>query len=250
MQSGPLKPIEVEITITPLTLLREALLAGNIEMFRELKQMYQEERLDARVVAFHRAFARAKAEFKPITKTIKASFGAGKASYVYEYLDDVVEAVVQGLSNHGLTHSWKTINPPDGLISVTCVLAHEDGYSEEVTLAAAPDKSGNKNDIQAVGSTYTYLARMTLKAKLGLAAGRDDDAHAAGDRGDITPITPQNIQKIADRMEELGVGQETFFEVMTNHAGHKITQVSELLERHVPFAMRKFDDFAKRKAQK
>jgi hypothetical protein len=237
----------VEITITPLTLLREALLGGNLEMFKLLKDLYESERTDMRKIAYYRAFARAKAEFTPVLKTNKASFGQGKASYLYEGLDDVVDAVVPALSKHGLAHSWVTKNPPNGLISVSCILAHEDGYSEENELSASPDMSGNKNEIQAVISTVTYLQRATLKAKCGLAAGRDDDAQAATAKPQDSPIGAEDVQKIADKMEQLGVSQETFFQVMSYHAGYPVKQLNELMAKHVPFAMRKFVDFEARK---
>jgi hypothetical protein len=54
-------------------------------------------------------------------------------------------------------------------------VSHRDGYSEETELSGGNDNSGNKNDIQAVGSTITFLQRYTLKAALGLAATVDDD---------------------------------------------------------------------------
>ena len=192
----------IEFTITPLTLLREALLSGNLDMFRMMKELYESERQDARRIAYNRAFAKAKAEFTPIVKTRRASFGPGKASYDYEELDAVIDAIVPALSKYGLVHSWKTVNPPDGLISVTCVLAHEDGYSEENTLAAAPDQSGNKNSIQAVQSTVTYLQRSTLKSKCGVAAGRDDDAHVAAP---VARISSEDIERLRERMKEVGI---------------------------------------------
>ena len=49
---------------------------------------------------------------------------------------------------------------------MTCVVSHRLGHSEENTLTAGRDESGNKNNIQAVGSTITYLQRYTLKAAL------------------------------------------------------------------------------------
>ena len=192
----------IEITITPLTLLREAMLTKDIELFRLVKELYESERQDARRIAYNRAFAKAKAEFTPIVKTRRASFGPGKASYDYEELDAVIDAIVPALSKYGLVHSWKTVNPPDGLISVTCVLAHEDGYSEENTLAAAPDESGNKNSIQAVQSTVTYLQRSTLKSKCGVAAGRDDDAHVTAP---VARISSEDIERLRERMKEVGI---------------------------------------------
>ena len=93
---------------------------------------------------------------------------------------------------------------------------------------AAPDASGNKNAIQAVISAVTYLQRATLKAKCGLAAGRDDDAQASGAK-DVTPISAEQIELIKKRIKDLGVTEATFYEVMSHHAGNQITKVEELL---------------------
>ena len=98
--------------------------------------------------------------------------------------------VIQGetLSAVGISHKWKMCQSPE--ISVTCVLTHEMGHSEETTLKASPDTSGSKNSIQAIGSTVTYLERYTLLAAVGLAAaGMDNDGRAADE--EQKPKTPE-----------------------------------------------------------
>ncbi len=62
-----------------------------------------------------------------------------------------------------------------GKVRVTCIVSHSAGYSENTTLEASEDHSGNKNTIQAIGSAATYLQRYTLKLALGLSASTDDD---------------------------------------------------------------------------
>jgi ERF superfamily len=77
------------------------------------------------------------------------------------------------------SHSWK-MNQEGQWIKVTCILTHELGHSEETTLMGAPDNSGSKNAIQAVGSTVTYLERYTLLAACGLSTkGSDNDGRGA-----------------------------------------------------------------------
>jgi len=227
-----------------LGLVREAMATGNLEMVNLFVTIYREERAEAARIAYHRAFARAKAEFTPVIKSRKASFGPGKASYSYEELDDVVDAVVPALSKYGLAHSWVTRNPPNGLISVTCVLAHENGYSEENELSAARDMSGSKNDIQAVISTVTYLQRATLKAKCGLAAGRDDDAHAAGKPAAVEPpISIDDVQKILARTVNLQIDMGMFYTVIAKQVGFPIEHISELKASHVKWVNDNLDAY-------
>ena len=57
------------------------------------------------------------------------------------------------------------------------------GHSEAVSIAGPLDDSGQKNGIQQIGSTITYLERYTLMAIMGLAAhDQDDDGIASGQR--------------------------------------------------------------------
>lgn len=75
------------------------------------------------------------------------------------------------------------------MIRVTCVLTHSRGHSERVWLQAARDDSGNKNSIQAVGSTVTYLQRYTLLAATGMAVQdqRDDDGAGGAGARELNP---------------------------------------------------------------
>jgi hypothetical protein len=94
----------------------------------------------------------------------------------YAGLSETLEHIKGLLSIHGLSHSWRT-QQVDQVVSVTCRLTHVEGHYEETSLSAMPDTSGNKNSIQAIGSTVSYLERYTLFALLGLASqDMDDDA--------------------------------------------------------------------------
>ena len=90
---------------------------------------------------------------------------------------------------------------------VTCNLAHEAGHSEETTLSGPADNTGNKNAIQAIGSTLTYLQRYTLVQALGLAAAQDDDGKAAG-IGET--ITDEQVNALRDLIEEVGADLPKF----------------------------------------
>jgi hypothetical protein len=87
---------------------------------------------------------------------------------------------------------------------VTCIIAHSAGYSEENSLSAPFDPSGNKNPLQAIGSAQTYLQRYTLKAALGLAAAKDDDAHSvqsntADETGEI--LSPNQVEDLQTALD-------------------------------------------------
>jgi len=131
--------------------------------------------------------ADAKAEFPPIKKDRVVDFTnrQGQRTY-YKFADmaTIAEAIDKPLSKHGLTYRFRTVTTAPTVVTVTCIVSHRDGHSEENSLSATADISGNKNAIQAIGSAVTYLQRYTLNAALGLTASEDDDGQAAGTRND------------------------------------------------------------------
>ncbi|WP_376710352.1 ERF family protein [Pseudochrobactrum lubricantis] len=156
--------------------------------------------------AFDAAIAAAKSELPTIKKNRTVDF-TGKTNvrthYNFEDLAEISATITPILSSHGLSYRFRT-NQENGLISVTCIIAHEDGYSEETTLAASGDNSGNKNSIQAIGSTVTYLQRYTLKAALGLAVADDDDG-AKADEASNTPITDAQRDELLSLINDVGM---------------------------------------------
>lgn len=162
-----------------------------IERFIELKERMDR---DAAAKAFNAAITAAKAEIKPIARTAKGHNGH------YADLASIAEAIDPILSAHGLNYRHRT-RQDGGQLSVTCILSHELGHAEETTLTAADDKSGNKNSIQAIGSTQTYLMRYTLVSALGLSTTKDDDG-AAAVRG--TTITEDQVADLQALIDDVG----------------------------------------------
>lgn len=154
-----------------------------IEGVRELMTMRREEQARLAEREFNAAMAAAKAEFEPVVKKHLVQYGEGtkRTSYKHEDLADIAEIVDPALANHGLYCRFRGSSNVNEPISVTCIVAHRSGHSEETTLMAGADNSGGKNSIQAVGSTVTYLQRYTQRLALGIATRRaDDDGKAAG----------------------------------------------------------------------
>lgn len=98
----------------------------------------------------------------------------GRTHYNYAKLGSIVQEITAILGKNELSASWNTCQDGNN-VTVTCHVIHVAGHRESVTLTGPIDESGNKNRIQAVGSTVTYLQRYTLLAALGLATGEDDD---------------------------------------------------------------------------
>jgi hypothetical protein len=170
------------IQTTPMAMLSVAVARGDVALAKDLMDLHERwERNQARK-AFDAAIAAAKAEIPVISKnrTVDFTSAKGRTNYRHEDLAEIARTVDPILARHGLSYRFRTSSAVNEPVAVTCILSHADGHAEENTLHAGRDESGNKNSIQAVGSTITYLQRYTLKAALGLAAAEDDDAKAAG----------------------------------------------------------------------
>lgn len=136
-------------------------------------------------LAYIAAMAKFKENAPEILKTHKVRYENKDKSwteYHHAELDKITESIGEALKAVGITQKWRTGEGENGRIVVTCVLTHEQGHSEDVaTLAGPPDASGGKNNIQAIGSTVTYLQRYSLLAGTGLAPeGIDNDGATDG----------------------------------------------------------------------
>jgi hypothetical protein len=175
-QNGEIVPVSDALALTPAELLRIAVSQNaDVEKLSRLMDLQERwERNEARksFVAAMNAF---KAESPRIVKNRHVHFDTAKGPNDYNHatLDHVCDAVIGALSKHGISHRWK-VEQCDLTIKVTCVLTHAAGHAEETSLQGAPDQTGSKNSIQAVGSTVTYLQRYTLLAATGLAAANSD----------------------------------------------------------------------------
>jgi hypothetical protein len=180
----------VRSALTPMDMLDRAITSGaGIEVLTKLMDLQERwDKTQARK-AFDDALSAAKTEMPIIVKNRQVDFGAkvsGKSStnYKHEDLAEIARTVDPILGKHGLSYRFRTTSLPNEPVTVTCIVSHRLGHSEENTLCAGRDDTGNKNGIQALGSTLTYLQRYALKAALGLAASNDDDGMAAGNGGE------------------------------------------------------------------
>lgn len=109
---------------------------------------------------------------------------SGVVQSTYARWEDINDAIRPLLAEHGFALSFRTGVAQDGKITVTGVLSHRDGHSEETTITLPHDSSGNKNAVQAVGSSTSYGKRYTAISLLNITSrapgDQDDDGQAAG----------------------------------------------------------------------
>lgn len=186
------------VAVTPMDMLDRAVQSGaNVEVLTKLMDLQERWEKNQSRKAFEVAVAAAKAEIPIIKKNRHVGFESkrtdSRTDYWHEDMGEIARTVNPILSAHGLSYRYRS-KQEGSKLRVTCVLAHRDGFFEEVELEGPNDATGNKNAHQQVGSAATYLQRQTLKLALGLAAARDDDGSAAGVAAKISDDEAQNIR--------------------------------------------------------
>lgn len=198
--------------LTPMDMLSRAVSQGaNIDMIEKLMSLHERWEANQARKAFDAAIAAAKAEIPVIQKNREVDFTSakGRTNYRHEDLGEIARTVDPVLARHGLAYRFRVSSEPNEPVTVTCVVSHRDGHFEETTLRGGRDDSGNKNAIQQIGSTISYLQRYTLKSALGLAASKDDDGHASGgDFGDT--ISAEQVHELLEIAAEVGANVEKF----------------------------------------
>jgi hypothetical protein len=201
-QQAPLVPAP----ITPMEMLDRAVQSGaNVETLDKLMALQERWEKNQARKAFDQAIADAKARIRPVVRN-----RIGHNSKAYADFAAVATAVDPILSELGL--SYRFHSEQGERINVTCVLSHRDGHSEQTTLSGPPDKTGNKNDVQAIGSTLTYLQRYSLVQMLGLAAADDDDAG----RADMSvAVSDEQLSKLIELADEVDADKRKFCEYIS-----------------------------------
>lgn len=215
------------LLLTPMQMAYQLIQSGaDLGSVKEMLAMSRELAAEAAKQAFDNAIAEAKAELKPVVKN--------RDGHNSKYADfaAVSTSVDSILSAHGLSYRHRSAQ--SDRISVTCILSHKGGHSEETTLSGPPDTSGSKNAIQAIGSTLTYLQRYTLLLALGLATtATDDDGKAAGMGA---AINDQQREELSKLMDATGADEGKFMayfkiEYLAELPSAKFAQAKQLLEQ-------------------
>lgn len=211
-------PIETEVVseqralahYEPSQLLAQAITQGaNIDALERL--MALQERWEANQAKSE--FFAALAKFQSIVPRIprrKKGY-----NYLYAPLEDIDETIRPAMLECQLTKRWEIAGTKeDGtdIITVTCIITHVAGHSERTTLHGLPDSSGSKNEIQARGSTVTYLQRYTLIGALGLTTADEDIDARISDPSE--KITPENVAFLRQELKEVGGKMDGFLKAL------------------------------------
>ena len=166
--------------LSPMALINKAI-SNNVALDVLEKLMALQERWEKREAekAFNEAYNKWQANKPKLIKDKKVDADlrdGGKLQYDYMGLPGIQAAVDPVLGEYGFSYTWDQ-RQENGKIRIIFILKHVDGHSQTTWLESDLDKSGKKNEIQALGSAVSYLKRYTLKNGLGLSADNDDDGN-------------------------------------------------------------------------
>jgi hypothetical protein len=211
MSNNAVEKIEHQqvLAITPMDMLNRAVSSGaDLDMIEKLMNLQERWEAGNARKAFEQALASAKGEIPIVIRN-----ATGHNEKKYADFAAIAKAIDPILGRHGLSYRFKTLQT-EKTITVTCVLFGH-GHSEETALTACADTSGNKNAIQAIGSTLTYLQRYSLVQMLGLAAAKDDDGNASSEQPYTPPegsITQRQVDNLIEALEDKGASRKAFIQ--------------------------------------
>lgn len=154
------------------------------EKMERLLGMYERITAQQAKAAYTSALAELQPKLPVITERGGIKNNTGEVQSTYAKWEDINEAIRPLLHEHHFALSFRTGVAQDGKITVTGILSHAAGHSEETTITLPHDSSGNKNSVQAVGSSTSYGKRYAAIALLNITSrapgDRDDDGQGGG----------------------------------------------------------------------
>jgi hypothetical protein len=217
----------------PITALAKLAAGGaSLEVIEQMKGLVEWDEARRAKAEFNKAFSMAKAMFRSAKKT-------GHNTHLkshYSTLLDYDEATRDGLSANGL--SWRHVpkSLPNDITSITCILAHKGGHSEEATMEAPSYSMTNNavNKLQSVGIVATYLKRMTLCSLLGLVSDSEFDNDGNGGKGQetISEHDAANLKALADEVNAKIPDFLKFFKIerLEQMPKDRMKQATQMLE--------------------
>lgn len=160
----------------------------NVEKMRALLDMQREVRAENAQALFSEAMFRVQSKLKPMVRSKRINLidkaGVDKGSYNILPAEDIDEVLRPLLEENGLWEVFTTEPRADGNGLVGHLeLVHTAGHYRKVSMPLPLDTGAGRNNLQAYGSTVTYLRRYLREMMFTIIRrNADDDGQAAGQR--------------------------------------------------------------------
>jgi hypothetical protein len=157
----------------------------DVSKFGELLRLQRQMKVDQARQMFDIAMSEAQAEMLPVVRDAENKHLSNR----YAKLETIDAQIRPIYTRHGFSVRYGSALPPgEGLIRITCTVAHSGGYFEEQYLDAPLTTAGSQGGrtqttpMQGIGSAVTYLRRYLLTMVFNVTLTDSDDDDGEGTR--------------------------------------------------------------------
>lgn len=198
----------------------------DVQKLRALLDMQREVRAENAQALFSEAMFRVQAKLKPMmrSRTVKlVKDGRDLGSYNFLPAEDIDDILRPLLEENGLWEVFTTEPRSDGAGLVGFLeVTHLAGHSRKVSMPLPLDTGAGRNNLQAYGSTTSYLRRYLREMMFSIIRkGADDDGKRAGEKF----ITKEQADELRTMAKEAGRPEGTF---LTRLFGDTVHSFEEL----------------------
>lgn len=187
----------------------------NVDKLRALLDMQREVRAENAQALFAEAMFRVQTKLKPLVRSRAVRLvkdGKDLGGYNFLPAEDIDDVLRPLLEENSLWEVFTTEPRSDGagLVGVLEV-GHVAGHSRKVSMPLPLDTGAGRNNLQAYGSTVSYLRRYLREMMFSIVRrGADDDGRAAGQRF----ITQEEADELRAMAKEAGRQEHAFLSRM------------------------------------
>lgn len=199
-----------------------------LEIIKELTALKNQEEDRRAKKEFDLHFAEMQAEFTPIERTKKGSFGK------YAPLEKMTEKYGPIISKYHFSYHWEVDPEPvirgEKILKRTRIIISGYGHERRNTFFDAPEleKSNARNALQDEGTTDTYSHRYTFKAAFGIAE-IDEDTDGKLSFGDGIKYADMALQfDECQTVEEAHAKAQVFYKELKGTDAHGVEVVRKL----------------------
>jgi len=177
----------------------------------------------------------------PVIVTKKQGHG-----YKYAPLGDIISQIKDLLFYCGLSYRFEQ-QQEGSMTRVKCVISHIEGHSESLTMEGGPDnqmsKQGKqvKTDIQATGSTSTYLRRYTLTGALGIVTADEDSDGRVESSKKIEHCESSQVIKINELLDQVGMEHNAFGSFINTRLSINAANFAQYTKEQADFAIKQLE---------
>lgn len=188
---------------------------ADVSKLQVLQEIYYKEQDRQAERDFNEALMRVKQDMPIIKKNRAISYDLDKNDKSkgvkeiakYATLDEIDKHVAPLLKRESLSLSYDTELKDGGGAVVVGTLRHIKGHSRKASIPLPLDTSGGKNNVQGMGSTFSYGRRYTLCMLLDIVVIGDDDDGAGGE------ITNEQAVELDLLLNESGMDKVKFLKL-------------------------------------